>query len=37
LTPHGHPQVTMPMEGRKNKRVSRQSSPRMVRGEDHGL
>jgi len=36
LTPHGHPQVTIPMEGRKNRIMPRQSSPRMVCGEHDG-
>ena len=33
LTLYGHPQVSMGVEGRKNRRMSRQSSPRTVRGE----
>jgi len=36
LTPDGHPQVIMPVEGRKNIIVSKQSSPRMVCNENHG-
>jgi len=32
-TLYGHPQVTMPVEGRKNRRSSTHSRPRTVRGE----
>ena len=32
LDPNGHPQIIMPVEGRKNGRMWRQSSPRMVQG-----
>jgi len=37
VTPHRHPEVTMPVEGRKSRRVPRQSSSWTVRGEGHGL
>jgi len=36
LTPHGHSQV-MPIQGRKNRRSSRQSPPQTIRGEGYGL